>query len=125
MSSNANTPRPAEGWREKIHEVIFEADTRQGRVFDILLMVSIVLSVMTVSLESVDSINSNYGRELNLAEWGFTILFTIEYFRRLISVKKPQRYAFSTFGLIDFISIMPTYLSFVIPTLLRSWYYGH
>ena len=115
MSSNANTPRPAEGWREKIHEVIFEADTRQGRAFDILLMVSIVLSVMTVSLESVDSINSNYGRELNLAEWGFTILFTIEYFLRLISVKKPQRYAFSTFGLIDFISIMPTYLSFVIP----------
>ena len=94
MSSNANTPRPAEGWREKIHEVIFEADTRQGRVFDILLMVSIVLSVMTVSLESVDSINSNYGRELNLAEWGFTILFTIEYFLRLISVKKAATICF-------------------------------
>ena len=60
MSSNANDPRPAEGWRERVHEVIFEADTRQGRIFDVVLMVSIVLSVITVSLESVDSIRSKY-----------------------------------------------------------------
>ena len=88
MSSNANDPRPAEGWRERIHEVIFEADTRQGRVFDVVLMVSIVLSVITVSLESVDSINSKYGRELRIAEWGFTLLFTLEYVLRLVSVRK-------------------------------------
>ena len=115
MSSNANDPRPAEGWRERIHEVIFEADTRQGRVFDVVLMVSIVLSVITVSLESVDSINSKYGRELRIAEWGFTLLFTLEYVLRLVSVKRPHRYAFSAYGLIDFVAIMPTYLSFIVP----------
>ena len=115
MSSNANDPRPAEGWRERIHEVIFEADTRQGRVFDVVLMVSIVLSVITVSLESVDSINSKYGRELRIAEWGFTLLFTLEYVLRLVSVRRPHRYALSAYGLIDFVAIMPTYLSFIVP----------
>ena len=116
MSSNANDPRPAEGWRERIHEVIFEADTRQGRVFDVVLMLSIVLSVITVSLESVDSINSKYGRELRIAEWGFTLLFTLEYVLRLVSVRRPHRYAFSAYGLIDFVAIMPTYLSFIVPS---------
>ena len=97
MSSNANDPRRAEGWREKVHEVISEADTRQGRIFDVVLMVSIVLSVITVSLESVDSINSKYGQELRIAEWGFTLLFTLEYVLRLASVRRPHRYAFSAY----------------------------
>ena len=115
MSSNANDPRPPEGWRERVHEVIFEADTRQGRIFDVVLMVSIVLSVITVSLESIDSIHSKYGQELRIAEWGFTLLFTLEYVLRLASVRRPHRYAFSAYGLIDFIAIMPTYLSFIVP----------
>ena len=112
---NANSPRPAEGWRERIHEVIFEADTRGGRVFDLLLMMAIILSVITVSLESVESVNSSYKKELLFLEWGFTILFTVEYVLRLVCVKRPEKYAFSTFGLIDFIAIVPTYLSFIIP----------
>ena len=98
----------------KLHEIIFEADTRAGKFFDIALLVAILLSVATVMLESVNSISSVYGDELRILEWIFTILFTLEYIARLISIGKPLKYVFSFYGIIDFVSIIPTFLGIFI-----------
>ena len=102
-------------WRDWIHEVIFEADTPLGKLFDILLIVSIVLSVVMVMLDSVSSINIEYGYLLHRLEWFFTILFTIEYILRLICTSRPLSYATSFFGIIDLLAITPTYLSLILP----------
>ncbi len=96
--------------RETLHEVIFEAETPSGRLFDILLLWSIVLSVGAVVLESVAAVRISYGEILKWIEWGFTILFTVEYALRIVSVKKPMGYMFSFYGLIDLLAILPTYL---------------
>jgi voltage-gated potassium channel len=101
-------------WKQKLHEVIFEADTRAGKWFDIALLVLILMSIATVMLESVNSIELLYGEELRLVEWALTILFTLEYIARLISIGKPLKYIFSFYGIIDFISIIPTYLGIFI-----------
>jgi voltage-gated potassium channel len=103
------------GWRDKVHEVIFEADTKSGKYFDIALLISILSSVLAVSLESVDSIDAKYHLELVWIEWFFTILFTIEYILRIISVRKPSKYVTSFFGIIDLLAISPTYLSIIFP----------
>ncbi|MGB0882170.1 MAG: ion transporter [Vicingaceae bacterium] len=108
------TKKELSPWQQKLHEVIFEADTRAGKWFDIILLVLIVLSVITVMLESVPSIEFIYGEELRILEWVFTLLFTLEYIARLVSIGKPLKYVFSFYGIIDFISIMPTYLSIFI-----------
>ncbi len=108
---------PEANWRKKLHEVIFEAETPMGKAFDIVLMWAIILSVLTVVLESVKSIRQEYGLLLYYLEWFFTFLFTIEYILRLLSVRKPWRYAFSFFGWVDILAIAPTYLSFFIPGL--------
>ncbi|MCP4204508.1 MAG: ion transporter [bacterium] len=97
-----------------MHEVIFEADTPAGKTFDVALLLAIVLSVAAVLLESVGEIRAQYGTELRAIEWFFTILFTIEYVLRLVSVGRPMRYAVSFFGIVDLLAILPTYLSFVI-----------
>lgn len=110
MSSQAGDVK----WRHRMHEVIFEADTPSGRAFDIALLLAIVLSVVAVLLESVASIRAQYGPLLRTIEWGFTILFTIEYILRLCSVGKPLRYAVSFFGIVDLLAIAPTYLSFFV-----------
>jgi voltage-gated potassium channel len=102
-------------WQLKLHEIIFEADTRPGRIFDIFLIIIILLSVLAVMLDSVRSIQSHLGHFLTTLEWLFTILFTIEYILRLISVGRPLRYAVSFFGIIDLLAIIPTYLSLIIP----------
>ncbi len=102
-------------WRDKIHEVIFEADTPSGKIFDEALISLIVLSVLAVMLESVASINEQYGKQIRIAEWFFTIAFTIEYILRIISVDHPLKYARSFFGLVDLLAIIPTYLSLLIP----------
>ena len=102
-------------WRAKLHEIIFEADTPAGRWFDIILIISIVISVIAVMLDSVASIGERYGAELYLIEWFFTILFTIEYLLRLISIGRPLSYATSFFGLVDFLAIIPTYISVILP----------
>jgi len=107
------TPPPSR-WRRTMHEVIFEADTPGGKAFDIALLVLIFLSVFVVMLESVSGIRESHGRALRILEWSFTILFTIEYMFRLISVGKPMRYALSFFGIVDFLAILPTYLSLII-----------
>ncbi|MEJ6735879.1 MAG: ion transporter [Flavobacteriales bacterium] len=101
-------------WKQKLHEVIFEADTRAGKWFDIILLVLILLSVTTVMLESVNSIEVHYGKELRILEWVFTILFTLEYIARLAAIEKPLKYVFSFYGVIDFVSIIPTYLGIFI-----------
>lgn len=106
---------PESHWRKKLHEVIFEADTAAGRAFDVILILAIFLSVIVVILDSVNSYQEKYGDFLYAAEWFFTILFSIEYLFRLISVRRPWRYALSFFGIIDILSILPTYLSLVVP----------
>jgi len=101
-------------WRERLHEVIFEADTAEGRAFDVALLVCIVASVAAVLLESVASVRARWGGPLRAAEWTFTILFTIEYALRIASVGRPLRYALSFFGVVDLLAIVPTYLSLVV-----------
>lgn len=103
-------------WRERLFEVIFEADTPAGKAFDVLLLVVILLSVLAVCLESVPEIHAEHGVFLRTAEWVFTVLFTIEYALRLICVRRPWRYATSFFGVVDLLAILPTYLS-VMPGL--------
>lgn len=101
-------------WRQRIHEVIFEADTAAGKAFDIALLLLIVLSVLAVILESVTEIRVEWGALLRSAEWVFTVVFTIEYILRLMCVRKPLRYVFSFFGIVDLLSILPTYLSLLL-----------
>ncbi|MDM7923278.1 MAG: ion transporter [Pyrinomonadaceae bacterium] len=103
------------GWRQRVYEIVFEAETPAGRIFDITVISLILLSVVTVFLESVRSIREVFGPELLIAEWAFTILFTIEYILRLISVRRPLRYALSFYGLVDLLAILPTYLSLFLP----------
>jgi voltage-gated potassium channel len=94
-----------------MHEVIFEADTPAGKAFDVVLLVFIVLSVIAVVLESVQGFGASHGPLLRRIEWGFTILFSIEYLLRIVSIGRPSRYVFSAFGVIDLLAILPTYLS--------------
>jgi voltage-gated potassium channel len=101
--------------RERLHEVIFEADTPLGKAFDVLLLIAIMLSVTAVCLETVSSISDKYGHTLRIIEWSFTILFTIEYALRLYAVRRPMRYATSFFGIVDVLAILPTYLSLLLP----------
>lgn len=106
---------PPESWRERMHEIIFEADTRAGKLFDIILILSIILSVAAVMLDSVREIRAQYGQLFYALEWFFTILFTIEYLARIISVNRPLKYITSFFGVIDLLAILPTYLSLLLP----------
>lgn len=101
--------------RRSLHEIIFEADTPAGKLFDVLLILSIVVSVVLVMLDSVSSVRHAYGDLLYIGEWVFTILFTIEYGLRLYSVGRPLSYATSFFGVVDLLAILPTYLSIVFP----------
>ena len=98
-------------WRYRLHEIIYEADTPAGKAFDLILLIFILLSVILVALESVDWIDQEYHSVLNLAEWFITILFSIEYVLRVISIKKPFVYIFSFYGIIDLVSTLPKYLS--------------
>ena len=102
-------------FRARLHEIIFEADTPEGRLFDVMLLIAIMSSVAVVLLESVAEVRARVGPTLRALEWGFTILFTVEYILRLASVSRPLRYARSPFGLIDLLAILPTYLSVILP----------
>ncbi len=103
------------GWRNALYEVIFKADTAVGKFFDIAVIVFIALSVITVIINTVDSIEEEYGNILLITEWVFTIIFTIEYVLRLICCKRPVAYARSFFGIVDLFAILPTYISVIIP----------
>lgn len=106
--------RPLAPWKQKLHEVIFEADTPAGKLFDIILLLLILASMCIVMAESIHAVNLRYGPMLRTAEWVLTILFSIEYLLRLLCVKKPLKYVFSFFGVVDLLSILPTYLSLFI-----------
>ncbi|GIX23325.1 MAG: ion transporter [Caldimonas sp.] len=107
--------KPEAGWRHKAYVVIFEADTRAGKRFDQWLIALILLSVLTVVLDSVASVRAQHGAMLRVLEWGFTAVFTVEYLARLVCVRRPWRYATSFFGLIDLIAILPSYIAFFVP----------
>ena len=94
---------PDQPWRRKVHEVIFEADTAAGKLFDILLIACILLSVLAVMLDSVTSIRQAHGSLLVKVEWVFTLLFTVEYILRLLSIGHPLKYATSFFGVVDLV----------------------
>ena len=100
--------------REKLHEIIFEADTPKGKAFDIVLLIAILVSVGVVMLESVDEINKKFELAFDVLEWFFTILFTLEYVLRILIIKQPLKYVFSFYGLIDLLSIVPTYLGIFV-----------
>ncbi|WNG27795.1 ion transporter [Cystobacter fuscus] len=113
-------PHPSEqsapsGLRARLHTIIFESDTPAGRAFDVGLLWAIVLSVLAVMLESVESIRIQYGQAIRVLEWCFTVLFTLEYVLRLLSVNRPLLYASSFFGLVDLLAILPSVLSLVLP----------
>ena len=113
MTDEATGTRSA--WRERLYVVIFESDTRAGQVFDVLLITAILASVVAVMLESVAYYETQYSHALRVAEWGFTLLFTIEYVLRLLCARRPGRYATSFFGVVDFLAIVPTYASVLVP----------
>jgi voltage-gated potassium channel len=102
-------------WRARLHEVIFEADTRAGRAFDLALLIAILLSIVAVMLESVADVRRQYGVVLRAVEWIITVAFTIEYALRLVAVQHPWRYARSFFGVVDFLAIAPTYVALLVP----------
>ena len=109
--------RPVSGWRLRAYVIIFEADTRLGRLFDLALIWAILASVAVVLLDSMESVHAKYAVLLNRLEWGFTIIFTIEYILRLACVPHPLRYAKSFYGIIDLLAVLPTYLAALVPGL--------
>jgi voltage-gated potassium channel len=109
--------RPLTGWRLRIYTIVFEADSRAGRLFDLGLLWLIVSSVTVVMLDSVASMHQRWGGWFTALEWGFTALFTLEYGLRLVCVRYPLRYARSPFGVIDLLAIVPTYLALLAPGL--------
>jgi voltage-gated potassium channel len=103
------------GLRALTNEIIFGHDTPAGKAFDVALIWFIILSVVVVMLESVETVRLQYGALLRQVEWGFTVVFTIEYVSRLWCVERPMRYARSFFGIVDLLAILPTYLSVLLP----------
>ncbi|KKG16764.1 ion transporter [Methanosarcina sp. 2.H.T.1A.6] len=117
-ASVKNNPqnRPADSnWRNTLYTIIFEADTPAGKIFDEVLILTILLSIIVVMLDSVSNLAALYGGLFYSLEWIFTILFTVEYLLRLICVGRPLKYATSFFGIIDLMAILPTYLSLLLP----------
>ncbi len=107
--------RPLSGWRLRLYTIIFEADTRAGRLFDQALIVAIVASVAVVLADSVHAVSARYGGAFDVLEWAFTLAFTVEYLARLACVRRPWRYATSFFGVVDLLSILPTYFAVLFP----------
>lgn len=104
--------RPNDLLRKKIYIIIFRSDTPAGKLFDLALLCLILLSIISVVLESVSKYRTNYMNYLHAIEWTCTIFFTLEYLLRIYAIDKPKRYVFSFYGLIDLIAFLPTYLSF-------------
>ena len=100
--------------REKLHTIIFEADTRAGKLFDVVLLWAILISIVVVMLESVVSISEAYNTEIKIIEWSFTILFSLEYLARIVAVKKPLKYIISFYGIIDLLSILPSFIGLFV-----------
>ncbi len=113
---HTNFPAPQQNWRKKIYEIIYEAETPSGKAFDVALIICILMSVFVVMMDSVDFLNVKYGQFFYVAEWIFTILFTIEYILRITCIGKPIKYITSFFGIVDLLSIIPTYLGALFPS---------
>ncbi|SFL93689.1 ion transporter [Variovorax sp. OV329] len=109
--------RPETGWRLRLYTIIFEADTRAGRLFDIVLLGFIVASVAVVIADSIGSVHARYQRLFTVMEWVFTAAFTAEYIARLACVRRPLVYARSFYGLIDLLAVLPTYFAILVPGL--------
>lgn len=107
--------KPAQGWRHRLYTIIFEADTPAGLAFDLALIGAIFASIFVVILDSVQDVHQRHGNLLYALEWVFTVLFSIEYIARLACVQRPLRYATSFFGIIDLLSVLPTYISLFVP----------
>lgn len=107
--------RPQGPWRSRAFNIVFESDTRAGRLFDVVLIVAIVASITVVILDSVQSISAQHAELFNALEWGFTALFTVEYLVRLLCIRRPLRYATSFFGVVDLLAVLPSYLAFFLP----------
>jgi len=103
--------------RRKFHEVIYEADTTAGKLFDLILLLLIIISIAAVMLESVAEIQLQYGYELWVIEWVITIFFTLEYIGRILSVRRPLKYIFGFYGLIDLLATLPAYVDLIFPGL--------
>ena len=107
--------KPLSGWRLRLYTIIFEADTRAGRLFDKTLIVAILLSVAVVMADSVQSLHTRHFLTFQALEWLFTLLFTLEYLARLACVRHPWRYARSFYGVVDLVAVLPTYLALLFP----------
>jgi len=107
--------RPHAGWRRRLHEIVFESETPAGRAFDVVLVAAILVSVAVVIADSVPDWHQRHGTAFTAAEWCFTLMFTVEYIARLVSVERPWRYVRSFFGIVDLLSVLPTYLAFFLP----------
>ena len=99
--------------KQRLHEIIYEADTKGGKLFDVILLIAIIASILLVMLESIESFDAKYHTFLDISEWVITLLFSLEYILRLISIKKPFKYIFSFYGIVDLLSTIPKYLSFI------------
>lgn len=108
-------PARETGWRKRWFDIIYRHDTPAARNFDLALIAAIAASVAVIMLESDAEIRARYGPLLYGLEWIFTALFTVEYVARMVVVRRPARYACSSWGIIDLLSILPTYLSLLLP----------
>lgn len=115
MANVNQDAHPYSGLRLRLRRIMFESETPAGRRFALVLIFSIILSVLTVMLDSVDAVRNDHGDLLDVLEWFFTLIFTIEYFLRLVCSARPLRYATSFFGIVDLFAIIPTYISLLLP----------
>ena len=107
--------QPAHGLRLRLYTIIFEADTRAGRLFDLTLIGLILASLVVVVLDSIAVVHARHATMLTALEWLFTLLFSAEYIARLACVRKPMRYARSGYGIVDLLAVLPTYLALLVP----------
>jgi len=114
MSSSESSSKENGSWRERYYEVIFGHETPAGKNFDIILLLVILTSVLVAMLDSVNYLHADYQNFFYVLEWGFTILFTVEYFLRLAIVKNKRAYATSFYGIIDLLAILPTYIALFV-----------
>lgn len=114
MEENLSDDDEPKSFKERLWQIIFEAETPLGKAFDVVLLLAITLSVLAVMLESVASIQMQHGQALMIAEWAFTILFTFEYLLRVFLVRKPVRYMTSFYGIVDLLSCLPSYLGLIV-----------
>lgn len=114
-SADAALGKPLQGWRLRLYTIIFEAETRAGRLFDQWLIAAILASVVAVVVDSVQGAADRYHLWFTALEWLFTVAFTLEYLARLACVRHPWRYVLSFYGVIDLLALLPTYVALLVP----------